>query len=520
MKKLVSFIITLILSLILAPVNKPLTQFKPKSFPLHEKSHPSIVADRSTPACQTGSLMISAGNDLATLQQMIDIIAASGGCVAHVFPPSALIGSLDPEQAAGLLADGHLSNVYREEISDVALTRLDEKSRLAALVWNEYLREPDSHDQPDGVTPGSPLTGDVRKVELPFEPILPSAVNGPGYYDTSEFLYGKVAVGIIIPESSGGVDQSTENWSESRLNQVVSEIAEGMSWYQSNFHDANLVFYYDIHRQVPTAYEPIIHSSDDDSLWIHKSFTNLGFSGSWITQAYSYLNQIRNTYQTDWAIVTFVVDSMNDPDGKFTDGYFGYTYGFLVVMTYDNDGWGISRMDSVIAHEMAHDFGAADEYCQPGYSCCWGGDTYGYLVVTTALLVSKRAVSCAQEGSAPEWIPPAAGKLASVTRMEMASTTRLIPSRHSPWQHIRPTRPQITRPLSPGLPVTSPMIYRFNRISASTTSRTSGSASMKASGNTVPLMTAPSTRQQRILLALRVCSPMGYTPCSSRRLIG
>ena len=45
---------------------------------------------------------------------------------------------------------------------------------------------------------------------------------------------------------------------------------------------------------------------------------------------------------------------------------------------------GSSRMDSVIAHEMAHDFGAADEYCQPGYSCCAGGGSYGYLGISNA----------------------------------------------------------------------------------------------------------------------------------------
>ncbi len=258
---------------------------------------------------------------------------------------------------------------------------MDENTRLAALVWNKYLQKPELDENPSGEQPGDPLTGDVRTVELPYEPVLPSALNGPGYYDTSEYLYGKVAVGIIIPESNGGIDPSTENWSSSRLDQVVSEIAAGMNWYQSTFPEANLTFYYDIHRQVPTIYEPISRSSDDDTLWIQESFNNLGISGSWTTQAYSYLNQIRNTYQTDWSIVTFIVDSLNDPDGKFTDGYFGYTYGFLIVMTYDNDGWGISQMDSVMAHEMAHNFGASDEYCQPGYSCCWGGNNYGYLSI-------------------------------------------------------------------------------------------------------------------------------------------
>jgi hypothetical protein len=378
-KKLLSFFITLIFSLLLSPGMKPLSQFKSEIFPVQAKPSISLDSGLPAPACQIGALMVSASADLDALQQTIAIITARGGCVAHVFPPSALIGSLDPGPSAQLIAEGQLRSVYRKEVSDTALTHLGENTRLAAQVWNEYLREPELDDHTEDGPPGSPLIGDVRATELPFEPVFPSALDGPGFYDTSEYLYGKVVIGIIIPESSGAIDPSTENWSSSRMNQVVSEIAEGMNWYQSSFHDANLMFYYDIHRQVPTSYEPISRSSRDDYLWLHESLANLGVPGSLYSQAYTYLNQIRSTYQTDWAIVAFVADSLNDTDGKFTDGFFGYTYGYLIVLTYDNDGWGISRMDSVIAHEMAHNFGAGDEYCQPGYSCCQGGGYYGYL---------------------------------------------------------------------------------------------------------------------------------------------
>jgi len=381
LNKLITCLITLVFSFSLVPRINPVFHPNNNLIPAQEKSTLSLAPVQGSSVCRPDTLMILDSNDLPAMQNTIDLITAAGGCVAHVFPPSALIGTLEPEHAAKLIAEGRLQHYYREEIGDSSLSQMDENTRLAALVWNKYLQKPELDENSSGEQPGNPLIGDVRTVKLPYEPVLPSALNGPGYYDTSEYLYGKVAVGIIIPESNGGIDPSTENWSSSRLDQVVSEIAAGMNWYQSTFPEANLTFYYDIHRQVPTIYEPISRSSDDDTLWIQESFNSLGISGSWTTQAYSYLNQIRNTYQTDWSIVTFIVDSLNDPDGKFTDGYFGYTYGFLIVMTYDNDGWGISQMDSVMAHEMAHNFGASDEYCQPGYSCCWGGNNYGYLSI-------------------------------------------------------------------------------------------------------------------------------------------
>ena len=161
-----------------------------------------------------------------------------------------------------------------------------------------------------------------------------------------------------------------------------------MNWWATKNPDGHLSFYYDIYYQAPTDYEPINLSSNDDDLWIVNTFSKMGISGTnWYYMTQSYLNQLRAAKGTDWAVVAFVVDSLNDSDGKFPNGYFGYTYSQslpLIVMTYDNDGWGINRMDSVMAHEFAHDFGAGDEYCSPGYACCSGGGQYGYLGVPNA----------------------------------------------------------------------------------------------------------------------------------------
>ena len=107
--------------------------------------------------------------------------------------------------------------------------------------------------------------------------------------------------------------------------------------------------------------------------------SNMGYTtGDYWDKVYAYENDLRNQYQTDWAFTIFVVDSSADIDGKFADGYFAYAYigGPFMVMTYDNNGWGIDDMDVVTAHETGHIFMAGDQYEESG---CSTSKKYGYL---------------------------------------------------------------------------------------------------------------------------------------------
>jgi len=187
----------------------------------------------------------------------------------------------------------------------------------------------------------------------------------PGYYETSEYLIGKVAVGIIFLESNGTIDPSTENWTPTRESQVVSEIQGGLSWLASYNPNARVSLVYDIHYRVPTRYEPINHPYWYEQYWMKEAMTYLGYPGTYyFTQVRDYINALRITLGTDWAYTIFVVDSYYDADGAFTDGYFAYAYlgGPFLVMTYDNDNYGIGSMDFVTAHETGHIFFATDEY--------------------------------------------------------------------------------------------------------------------------------------------------------------
>lgn len=203
-----------------------------------------------------------------------------------------------------------------------------------------------------------------------FETLSVAESPSPGYYGTSEYLIGSVAVGIILLESNGTIDPSTEDWTSSRESWVVSEICDsGLTWLANYNPDADVSFIYDIHYRVPTSYEPINRPSwtgtEDQKLWISEAMIYLGYPGTdYFTQVRDYINDLRDTLGTDWAFAIFVVDSYNDGDGEFTDGEFAYAYlgGPFLVMTYDNGGYGISSMDYASAHETCHIFYATDEY--------------------------------------------------------------------------------------------------------------------------------------------------------------
>ena len=193
----------------------------------------------------------------------------------------------------------------------------------------------------------------------------------PGYYETSEYLIGKVVVGVILLESNGLIDQSTEDWTQQRETQVINKITSGLTLLKNQNPQANISFVYDVHYDVPTSYEPINRSHSDAGLWVGQALSNLGYPGaSSFTQVRNYVNALRSNYQADWAFSIFVVDSLNDSDGCFTDwldsnrmySTFSYLGGPYFVMTYDNEGYGIGNMDYVTAHETCHIFYATDEY--------------------------------------------------------------------------------------------------------------------------------------------------------------
>jgi len=198
---------------------------------------------------------------------------------------------------------------------------------------------------------------------------------GAGLEDTAEYMLGRVAVTVVLLESNGIVDPSTEDWNPTHRQEVLRNIEDGLDWWRQALAKRTdkhtLDFVLDrkfVDSAFSTAYEPIQRSSDDYSLWANDFLVAQGYgSNPLLDDNMRAFNQSqRMKLQTDWAFTIFVVNSQNDSDGQFAlggtyRGAFSFAGGLFQVVPS-------TRPASTFAHETGHMFWALDEYA--------GGSSY------------------------------------------------------------------------------------------------------------------------------------------------
>ncbi len=283
-------------------------------------------------------------------------------------------------------------------LEDEALARLPEGVLPAARAWNEMVgarRRPLSR-RPEG----APLDRDALvgpdwwDLEVPTRRgALSSSGTGRPYgaswENTSEYLAGSVSLNVVLVESDGSIDPNREDWTEALETKVAAEALEAVTGLADLHPGAGLSFTLHLRSgrtdaAYRTSYEPIARKADPsgttgEDLWTKEILSHLGYAeGSRLSRSRLWADDTRVADGTDWAVNVFVVNSENDADGRFADGYFAYAWigGPHVVVTTDNDGWGIDCFDRVLRHELHHSFFALDEYASSGCAC---GDTSGYL---------------------------------------------------------------------------------------------------------------------------------------------
>ncbi|MDI6781557.1 MAG: FG-GAP-like repeat-containing protein [bacterium] len=382
-------------------------------------------------AIASSNLMILNSKDIPEMRDCIARLEAKGARITHVFPPCVVIGdfssvlpissisavsSIYPVSASLHEEDNHRQGClcyYQGRVPDDVIQSVPRTSSIGIRIWNAQF---DSF-VPSVPPPKAPIlsteelpppSNDCRILKkqqpLTAAPYLKAPPYGGAFYDTSVYMAGKIAVGIILPESNGNI----ENWTMDEVNNVISEIQAAMNWWADIEPASQLSFYYDIHtpfdgtQSVKIATEPI--TASNEGTWIKQVMNAIGYKdpGQGIVMDYFYYvfdynNDIRDMLGTHWAFTIFVADSSNDKDGCFPDKGFAFAYlgGPFMVMTYDNQNYGIDNMDSVCAHETGHIFYALDEYLGASSKT----ERSGYLNVINSNHASNPAsVPCIMKG--------------------------------------------------------------------------------------------------------------------------
>jgi hypothetical protein len=298
-------------------------------------------------------------------------IEQGGGQVMHIFGPRVMIGRV-PEGARGeVAAAAAVRSLHAEERVSRAPEALSETEQLGLEAWNlrqspefeEAKRErprdgerwdgPDVIEPPDG--PGMSHTGES---DVLGAPMLANE-------DTSPYLIGSVAVGLIIVEGPTAALRFTA----AERAKVVAEVQEGLTWLGKKEPRASITWSYDI-RTVSvnvqpnnslTGYEPL------EAHWRNPAMGKLGLSKNF-QGVRDYVASIRTNLGTRWGYVAYFT--------KYPVNHFAYASKPRLVMHYQNDGWGPDNIDRVFTHETGHIFGAPDEYGSSGCNCT---STYGFL---------------------------------------------------------------------------------------------------------------------------------------------
>jgi hypothetical protein len=331
----------------------------------------------------------------ATRAKVLAGIGALGGRVLHTFPETLFVALPEGQE----LGAYRLAGVREVALNGVTVSpaRAKPGALFGLAAWNaiatgrkpaeRYASTPGRlHD--DALMPPPVSLESVRAARqvrgrmVDAAVLASSAPFGATDLTTSEFLAGAVSVNIVLVESDGSIDASTENWSASRESEVVGRIALGLEWIRAQEERSALRFVYHVipgrtDARARTGYEPIRRSADPtgstgEDRWVKEVLAKMGYpSGDRFARSRAWAADTRSADGTDWAVNIFVVDSLADVDGAFADGRFAYCWigGPHLVMTYDNQAWGIGRMDMVLRHELLHAFYAFDEYAGSSCTC-------------------------------------------------------------------------------------------------------------------------------------------------------
>lgn len=388
-----------------------ITFLSPKAFcsdvaEFESNGNPPVGAQIDYPPewIQGCTLVLLSTNDIDSANKARDYIINNDGEIFVLSPPHAMVGRINPAVADELLGKFGIESIFYRPVS-LEEIRYKDKQTVSLVKYFNYV-----------------TSGEFEKTFLLYrekgEPLINDALQRPliDYGDylrnlsdrgmnvvglkeesdrfrgekygflspgNSDSLIGTVACCLFYVESDGSINSDQYTWTQAAFDLTYNQCLTGLSWWASNAQTRGIslsftLFYY-ASPDTDQGYEPIVHSSSDDYLWINAIMSNLGYTtGSKFTQVDAFNTDLNNQAGTDWAYSVFIA---YNPTGegaakRFTDDFFAYAYlgGPYTQLLYKNNGWSVSDIWRILAHETGHIFWACDEYYQEGYGGCTSCD--------------------------------------------------------------------------------------------------------------------------------------------------
>ncbi len=341
------------------------------------------------------TLILLKDSDVRSVNEARDFIAGEGGAIAVVSDGHAMLGWVPPSVADRIAGRHGIESVHYQPVDAETLKYGDDMTRTFVRFFNSAASGEIERQYGSPRKAGDPLIKDA--LEHPFvdprsvvanladkhvdwggDAARTAASQGifPGYSDS---LTGTIACTIFFVESNGGGDGNTYSWTNDAVNQAESQYLLGATWWsnKATYYGKTATFYLSYYTpdmwQMQQKYEPIIHASTEDGLWINLIMSNLGYSsGDKLARVTAYNAWLKSYASTQWAYSCFIAYNPSPASNTFTDGYFSYAYmgGPYVHMLYRNDSWAVTDIGKIFSHETGHIFWACDEYYQPGYGGC------------------------------------------------------------------------------------------------------------------------------------------------------